>query len=254
MKKWIPVYGTDDPPPPPPPPPPEPPKTFTQEEVNTFLAEDRRKHKAQVEKYIQDLEKMKESKNLTEKERTTLQQRIDDLNTQVLTKEQQLERERNKLQNEHKSALDKEQADKESWKSRYHDSQIIRAIQDAAIRQEAFSPAQLVPLLKPDARLVEDTDADGQPIGTFSPRVKFRDVDSEGKPVVLDLSIEEAVKRMKELPDQYGNLFKSGLVSGLGGTGSVPGGRFDQSRLKEMDEYKRNRERLVGRKVPGEPR
>src|SRR5438034_11110606 len=77
-----------------------PPKTFTQDEVNSFLAEDRRKHKVQTEKLINDLEGLKTSRGLSEKEKNELQTRIEELNQQVMTKEQLAEKEKKRLGDE----------------------------------------------------------------------------------------------------------------------------------------------------------
>ncbi len=97
-------------------------------------------------------------------------------------------------------------------------------------------------------RLVEDLDAEGRSTGEFIPKVKFNDTDAEGKPITLDLTAKEAVKRMKELPERFGNLFKSNLSGGLGGSQSVGNKPLDGERLKNMDEYRKQREKLTGRK------
>ena len=53
---------------------------------------------------------------------------------------------------------------------------------------------------------------------------------------------EEAIKRMKQLPETYGNLFKSGVVGGIGAAsatgGLTPGsnGKVDTTKLT-MDQY-----------------
>jgi hypothetical protein len=65
-----------------------------------------------------------------------------------------------------------------------------------------------------------------------------------GDAVTLVLTPEDAVKRMKELPDQYANLFKPNVVSGMGGgtaTGGGPGqGRVDVRKLSPA-EYRKLR-------------
>ena len=81
-------------------------------------------------------------------------------------------------------------------------------------------------------RLVEDIDPKtGKSSGRFNSVVDFPDVDAEGLPTISVMSPKDAVKRMKALPDIYGNLFKSGVVSGIGSnsaTGSLPGnGKVD---------------------------
>ena len=42
-------------------------------------------------------------------------------------------------------------------------------------------------------------------------------------PFLAGLPTERAVKRMKELPDLYGNLFKSNVVSGIGASSATGG-------------------------------
>lgn len=222
--------------------------TFTQEDVNKFLAEDRRKHKAQTEKTIAELEQLKKSKSLSDQERVTLANRIEELSNQILTKEQLLEKEKAKLQNEHKTQLQKESEEKEGWKKRYTESTITRSIVDAASSNDAFSAEQVVALLQPHTKLVEDVDSDGNALGTFTPRVKFSDVDKDGKPIILDLSVPEAVKRMKDTPEKYGNLFKANIASGIGGSQSVGTTRpLDVNRIKTPEQYLLVRKRLTGR-------
>lgn len=222
--------------------------SFTQEDVNKFLAEDRRKHKAQTEKLIAELETIKKSKNLSDQERTNLTARIEELNNQILTKEQLLEKERNKLQNEHRTQLQKESEEKELWRNRYTESSITRAIIDASVEADSFSPEQIVALLQPHTKLIEETDSEGNGLGIYTPRVKFKDVDKEGKPITLDLSVKEAVRRMKDLPEKYGNLFKANVTGGLGGNGSVGNNRpIDASKIRTVEDYIKIRKRASGR-------
>jgi len=56
-----------------------------------------------------------------------------------------------------------------------------------------------------------------QPTGRYVPKVRLAGKDKDGKSVILDLTPTEAVKQMKEMPEIYGNLFKSGAHSGIGG-------------------------------------
>jgi hypothetical protein len=101
---------------------------------------------------------------------------------------------------------------------------------DEAVKAEAFSAGQLVELLEGRARLVEEMDAEGNPIpDSFIVKVKFKDTDKQGNAVTLDLSVAEVIKRMKEKPEEFGNLFKSGVSGGLGGTAG-PNPRRDNSK------------------------
>jgi hypothetical protein len=73
------------------------------------------------------------------------------------------------------------------------------------------------------------------------------DVDPKtGEPVQMVRTPEEAVKRMKELPDTFGNLFKSGVVSGIGAgmaTGGTPGGGRVDVRKLTPQQYRELREK-----------
>lgn len=240
--------GGNNPPPPPPPAPPPENKTFTQEEFNKALAEDRKKHTAQTQKVIQELETLKKSKNLSDQERQNLTTRIEELQTQVMTKDQLLEQQKNKLQTEYQQELHRERGEKESWRNRYTSSMIDRSIVDAAIKEEAYNSDQIIAILQPNTKLVEEVDSEGNGTGVFTPRVKFADTDAEGKPTILDLSVTEAVKRMKEIPERYGNLFKSNVNGGLGGTGSNSSGtKLDLKKLKTYEDYKKIKDKVLKR-------
>lgn len=214
-------------------------QTFTQAEFSKALAEDRRKHKARVEeekkqkqKIITDLENVKKSKGLTEKERDTLQQKIEELQNSLLTKEQLTAKEREKLENTHKQAVSSLTGERDSWKNRFTSAIINQAIIGEASVAEAFNPEDLIFLLSGSTRLVEETDESGNPLEKFVPKVKFNDQDKDGKPVTLDLTVAEAVKRMKDLP-RYAHLFKSTAAGGLGGNSGTggKGGQPDPAKM-----------------------
>lgn len=203
-----------------------PPKTFTQDQVNGLLAEEKRKHQTTIAKQVADLEALRKAKGLTEKEREALAGRIEELNNSMLTKEQLAAKDRDKITKEYKEQLDGVTKERDTWATRYQDSTIQRAIVDASVMAEAFAPSQIVALLRPLTRLTEVVDGEGNPVpGEFIPKVKLSDLDKDGKPVTLDLTVAEALKRMKDRPSDFGNLFKSGVAGGIGGTsGSGIGG------------------------------
>ena len=112
-----------------------------------------------------------------------------------------------------------------------------RALQDAAVSGDAFNTNTVMSVLRPMTRLTEITDEKtGKGTGKFKVVVDFPDTDpNTGEPTVTLHSPESAVKRMKELPQIYGNLFKSGVVSGIGssaatgGLASGGGGKMDST-------------------------
>jgi hypothetical protein len=220
-----------------------PPKTFTQEDVNRMLAEDRRKHKAQVDKHVLELENLKKSKTLTDKEKETLTSRIDELQNSLLTKEQLSVKEQEKLKKQSEEIAQKLTSERDLWSKRYHDSTIKQAITSEAAKAEAFDPDSLIAMLGPHTRLAEVNDAEGNATGEFEPKVKFADVDKQNKPVMLDLTVPETVKRMKETP-KYGYLFKSTATGGLG-TGSGAGNRSDADVTKmSVEQYREHRKKI----------
>lgn len=200
---------------------------ISQKKLNSVLAEDRRKHNKEKEQVIKQLEELKKSKGLSDREKETLQQKIEELQTSMLTKEQLAEKDKAKLLREKQETEQRLSKERDTWQRRFETATIERSIQDAAIQNHAFDPEQFVNLLAPNTRLVEVTDESGSGTGQFVPTVKFRDVDKEGKPVTLDLPVPEAIKRMTDM-DRYANLFKSGATGGVGGKRETPSQRGDK--------------------------
>jgi hypothetical protein len=219
-------------------------KVFTQDEVNSIVAQERKRNEERVKKTVADLERIQKSKSLTESEKNSLQAKIEELNNTLLTKEELTVKERKKLEEQHKKDVDALANERETWKNRYTDSSILRTISDAAMKEDAFSSNQITAILKPLTQLKEETDGEGNPTGKFVPRVAYPDTDKEGKQVTLDLTVPEAVKRMKDTPEVYGNLFKSTAAGGAGAmpSGSSPGS-VDVTKMS-ADQYMKHRASL----------
>ena len=99
-----------------------------------------------------------------------------------------------------------------------------RALLDAAVSGDAYDTDTMMAVLRPMTRLTEITDAKtGKGTGKFEVKVDFPDTDpNTGEPTVTLHTPDTAVKRMKELP-KYVNLFKSGVVSGIGSNAATGG-------------------------------
>lgn len=236
------VFADGDPPPPPPPngAATDPELTqlkFTveqQEFFNKKLADEKRRAAQANEKTIAELEKIKNQVGMTAKQKDELQTQINELKQQSLSKEELTKQEVDKLRRDHANELKKIKDDAEAWQKRYQVSTIERAIKDAAIEHEAFNPAQIVSILVPNTRLDEVKDDDNKPTGNFIPRVKIEEIGEDGKQIVLDLTVSEVLKKMKNTPDRYGNLFKSGVAGGLGQGGNVSGGSNKKVDVRSM--------------------
>ena len=200
-------------------------KTFTQAEVNKIMAEDKRKHQAQAQKLEAKLNETLTNVKLTNEERTKVEESLEDLRKQFRTKDEQSKIERKALEDKYTNEVTTLKQRAEIAEQKYVDSTISRAIQDAAIVGDAFSPNQVVVLLRPMTKMVGDT-----------PMIDFPDVEADtGNPIVKQMTPTEAVQRMKQLTDIHGNLFKSNVVGGVGAgsaTGGTPGsGKVDVKKL-----------------------
>jgi len=206
-------------------------KNFSQEDLNRFLANEKRKWKQQQQKAIDELEALRAKANLTEEERQQYDDRIEQMKNELLTKEQLTQKEREKAEKAYKKELEKLTGERDNWKGRFTEATITRAITDAAVSNDAFVPGQIVAIVRPATQLAEELDAEGKPTGHLVPIVELKDKDKDGKPVTLKLSPKDAVKRMKEM-DEYLNLFKGEGTGGLGGMNR--GGSAKQTDLKNL--------------------
>lgn len=199
-------------------------KQFTQEQVNTFVAEERRKMNVRQQKLASELEELKSTASLTKEEKEGLQQKIEELQTQYMTVEEKARQAADKASKKHSEELQTIVTERDTWKVKHEQLAISTEIAKTASEQKAISFEQIAALLAPKTKLTEQLDEEGKPTGSFIPKVMFPDKDKDDKPIILELTLPEAVKRMKELP-QYGNLFEADKVGGLGGTGSVTSGK-----------------------------
>ena len=207
--------------------------------MNTFLAEDRRKHQEKYKKLETSFQDILADKNLAAEQRSKLEGELQDLQKAHRTKDQQAAYDLK--QEQEKSATEvanyKEAATK--WERMYKDSVIQRSLQDAAVAGEAFNPSQIVGLLTPATQMRPATDEEGTEIPNMMvPMIDFQDYDEEtGKQITTLRTPQEAVQRMKELPVHFGNLFRANVVSGIGagaatgGVTSGEGGKVDVTKL-----------------------
>jgi hypothetical protein len=204
------------------------PKVFSQEDVNKFLADDRRRNAAKYESKQAELEgaykEALENQSISGDQRTQLEGKLEDLQKTFRSKEQQLEHDKKQLETKYTEEVQDLRARAENWEDKYKSSMVDRALQDAAIQNDAFNPSQVTTILKTMTKIIEQTDDAGEPMGEFAPVIDLTDIDTKtGEQIITRRTPEDAVKRMRELPEQYGNLFKSNVVSGIG-AGSATGG------------------------------
>lgn len=246
--------GTKDPPTPKTEPPAPASKTFSQDQLNKFLAEDRRKHQDQIKSVVTQLEDLKKTKELNDQQRTDLETRIETLNSSLLTAEERAKQELTKKDKDFKTAIEQVHHERDQWKSNYSTEVITNQILKASVAHKAINPEQIHGLLAPKTRLVEVLGSDGKTVTGYIPKVKITSQNEKGEAVELDLTVEDAVKHMKGLSDRWGNLFDSGVSGGLGGKGSSgSGGSIDLAAAakKSPEAYREARKKLglgIGRR------
>jgi hypothetical protein len=232
----------------------KPPEGFTPEQQKKFndaIAAERRK---QETKYRKELEKteatykelLANNKSLTEKERQTLQENLEMIQGQLRSKEEQAVREKKELEASYQGKLTAAEKRAQEAETRWRDSTVLRALQDAAVEHEAYNTRQVVMLLKDWTKLVERVDASGKATGQFDVMVEFPDNDATtGQEIKTTKTPSEAVKRMTEIAE-FQNLFRKNVVSGVGGNSAIGGlttgsnGRIDPRSLTP-DQYQKVR-------------
>jgi hypothetical protein len=210
---------------------------FTQEDLNRYLAEDKRKHQAQLQRVEKMLEDVSASKNLSAQEREQAGQELEKLRNESRTKEQQQAHEKKQLEERYKKQLADEKKAREEWEKRCLDGVVEQGLLSAAIQGEAYNPEIMATVLRPMTRAEEVVDPKtGKGSGKFRAVVDLPDTDpNTGEKLVVTHTPASAVKRMKELPQIYGSLFKANVVSGLGsssGTG-LSNGKIDPRKLTQ---------------------
>jgi hypothetical protein len=214
-----------------------------QGELNRINADEKRKWKEANRKTIDELENLKNRASTSEEDKTRLQTQIDQLNSDMQTKEEQQKTALTKLQDKYDGDTKKYLSERDTWKGRFESEKFQNEIAQACRvkDREAFDPGQISALLSPNKKFVEEIGADGKPTGQILTKITFRKPDKDGKDVVLDLSVEETVKTMFEMPDKYGNLFKATVKSGFGENNSNQ--RMNGKKVEDMsnDEYEKSR-------------
>ena len=232
---------------PPPELPPEPEiKSFSQDDVDKIVQNRLAKSKAQQQKLVDQLEVLKQNQNLTTEQAASLQSEIDELKSTLMTKDELSAQERKKLQTQLESERSNLTSERDTWKAKFTTSTIQRAITDAAVTAGATRAQLLVDILQNRTRLVELKDENGKPTGEFAVHSKIEGLNEEGKAIILDLPIGEAVPKMKEWTSLYGSLFHETKTGGVGGN-NVSGNSetFDPTKIKSFEEYKKVRDKLI---------
>jgi hypothetical protein len=198
-------------------------KTFTQAELDNIIKQRLGKEKDEKAKLVKDLKAAQDHANMTKEEKEQLAKRIEEYEASLLSKEEQIAKEKTTLERKHANDLKKHQEESSLWQQRYHMSMIQRSLADAASDSNAESSDQIIRMFGSDTYLSEDRGEDGKTLGTFTPKLKFKGLGEDKKMVEMDLPVGEAVKKIRE-DGLFANLFKHGGTPGTGTKGSGTGG------------------------------
>ena len=188
---------------------------LTQEHANKEIGNARVKVAEQNKATLAELQTLRDQAGNTEETNHTLQGRIDELQSLQLTTEQQFELKLKQTETSLKDTTEKLTAERNSWQTRYETERIASEITGASSKHKAVSSEQITAILSGKTKLAPVMGEDGKPTGKYATQVAFDDVDKEGKPVTLTLTVDKAIERMRQLPDRFGNLFKHDQVGGL---------------------------------------
>lgn len=223
--------------------------TFTQEDLNRYMAEDRRKHQEKYKSLETSYQELLDNQHLTQEERDKLRRDYEDLQARHRTKEQQAAHERKLFEEAKEAELKNFRTAAETWEKRFTESTIRQALQDAAIEHDAYNASQIVELVRGKTELVELKDGQGKPTGELTPMVNMYVKNEEtGVSEKLQMTPSEAVEYMKKTPETHGNLFKSNIREGIGSPNATgggltgPNGNVDHTRLTDEQWFKLRKE------------
>lgn len=220
---------------------PDPSKKFTDNDMKNM----RVKHEAELKKATDRERQLQNDQRLTQEERDEAKKRADELETKWMTDKQLADQQ---LARASKDAKEKEETltkERDTYKLSYHGLLIENELGTEAALAEELIPGQLKKILKPDAILVDELIVEGDKTTKKQVvRINFEDIDKDNKPIKLQLSVKDALKRMKELPERFGNFFKGIGTGGVGsgnGKGNGPAGEMPTDTEAYVTQRNKNR-------------
>ncbi len=217
-------------------------RTYSEEEFQKAIKAERDRADENARKAIKELEDQKKLATTTAEQRVELQKKIDDLSQQFQTKEELNRTEKEKLKNTYEAKVKELEKDKETWQTRFMSSLMEREITDAAIAEKAHDPKIFVTMLRGNTEVVENV-VEGVSKG-FKTVIKLDSKDATGKQIELTLDPVQAIKHLKDKPEEFGYLFKGTSSPGLGGSGSKTLKQTDYAKLTP-EEYRKHREQIL---------
>lgn len=217
-------------------------RSFTQKDINDAVAKEVEKYKATQKKYADEIEALRARAKMTSEERKELDERLARLQNENLSKTEQLQAEMAQQRKQAAEQLKKAEDERSHFQTLFRNKMIHSEIATASAKHKAVNPGQISALLAPMTDLVEELDEEGKPTGSFVPQVKYP-AEKDGKPIILTLSVDAAVKKMSE-EEMHANLFNFDGKGGAGGGNAGSGSRVNMEEiLRDPVKYREAREK-----------
>lgn len=219
-----------------------------QARINTLLADQKREFQRKTQESLTEINALRQRNDLTSKEREELDHKVEELQNNLSSKEEIATRERRELERKHEHTAETLQKQVTNVTQKYEDSLIAREISDAATLHKGVNPKHFKAILQPMAKVVAPKDDEGALLEGKPDVVviSFPDKDKDGKDIVLNLSANDAVKRMSEI-GEHQTLFKGKGTGGLGDTTiKVPGEGQHYSELAKSNPAAYRKARMSG--------
>lgn len=198
-------------------------KSFDQTQVNAIVKREKEKMEAKFKEKIQEqlneVNELKKSKDLTEKQRKTLDERAASLQAELLTEREKAEAEKRRADEKHKTEMDGVSKERDTWQHRFENQTIETAILAAAAKHDAYNAKQVIGLVKDLVNVSPVLDDEGNPTDKFDTSITVK-VKEKDEMVEKKFTVDGYVEHMKG-QDEYANLF---VVKRPGGTGHRQGG------------------------------
>ncbi len=200
---------------------------FTQEQVNAFMKKEREKIEAKfvvkTREQLEEINKLREDKDLTESQRNKLDERATSLSAELMTEKERAAAETKAAEKKFGQELDAAKQNGTEWKERFELQMSQTAILASAGKFGVYNAEQLLALVTPHVHVVPVLDSKGKDTGAFTTvvkaTVKSDDEDDKGKLVEKTFTPDEYVEHLKGLKEHQ-NLF---VTTRPGGTGHRPG-------------------------------
>ena len=112
-------------------------KKFNQEDVNTFLAKEKRKTQDAQKRLAEQLETAKKSAALSDEERNDMSKQIEELQSKYLTVEERSAQAADKTKDQHDNVVNDLTRERDTWRQRYTSATIDVEITQAASENKA---------------------------------------------------------------------------------------------------------------------